>query len=213
MCIRDSNRNHQIIMCNNLFKNEFGNNQRVYCYRAWKGRNDQCGSCLVEESFQDGEPHTSEEHVVRKDGQTARLSVRSTPVLDAKGSVAYVLVTATDITLKRRMQEELRKMSGKLEDMIGARMRKLEESEEKYRTIFERSWDAMILTDGKGDILEINPAGLELLGYRAKDELLSAGSAMDFFLDRDDLYRIQKQLLTDGFVTDFETRMLSLIHI
>jgi len=201
------NRNHQIIMCNNLFMNEFGNNQRVYCYRAWKGREETCGSCLVEESFQDGESHISEESVVRKDGRMAQLFVKSTPVLDGKGNVAYVLVTATDVTLKRRMQEELSKMSGTLEDMIGSRMRKLEESEEKFRTIFERSWDAMVLTDRKGDILEINPAGLELLGYRDKGELRSAGSAMDLFENRDDLYRIQKRLSSDGFVTEFETRM------
>ncbi|MDQ1334957.1 MAG: Histidine kinase [Thermodesulfobacteriota bacterium] len=201
------NRNHQIIMCNNLFMNEFGNNQRCYCYRAWKGRDETCRDCLVEKAFGDGRSHASEETVVRKDGQRAQMLVKSTPVLNEKGKIAYVLVTATDVTLRRRMQEELSKVSGKLEDMIGKRLRKLEESEEKYRTIFERSWDAMILTDHKGDILEINPAGLELLGYRGKDELCSAGSAMGLFENRDDLSRFQRQLFSDGFVTEFETRI------
>lgn len=201
------NRNHQIIMCNNLFINEFGNNHRVYCYKAWKGRDEACDGCLVEASFQDGESHTSEESVVRKDGRMAQLFAKSTPVLDGKGNVAYVLVTATDVTLKRRLQDELSRVSADLEEMIGERLRELEQSEKKYRTIFERSWDAMILTGPKGDILEINQAGLQLLGYTRKGDLPSEGSALKLFENTEDLRRIQKELFRDGFVMEFETRL------
>ncbi len=201
------NRNHQIIMCNNLFMNEFGNNQTAYCYKALKGRDETCDGCLVEKSFQDGESHTSEESVVKKDGRSAQIFVKSTPILNGKGNVAYVLITATDITLKRRLQDELSRMSAGLEEAISERLRELEQSEKKYRTIFERSWDAMILTDPKGDILEINQVGLQLLGYNRKAELPCGGSALELFENDEDLYRIQKQLFKDGFVTEFETRL------
>ena len=42
--------------------------------------------------------------------------------------------------------------------------------------IFERSLDAIIHTDRKGKIMEINQAGLHILGYRTKKELFWHGT-------------------------------------
>jgi len=202
------NRDHQIIMCNDLFKKEFGNHQQGFCYRRWKGRDEPCEDCLVEKAFQDGGSYTCEESVVRRDGRNAQLLIKFTPVRNEKGNVAYVLVTGTDVTLKRLLQSELSRMSAGVEEAISERLKDLEQSEKKYRTIFERSWDAMILTDPNGGILEINPAGLQLLGYRPKWEPPGTGSALDFFENAEDLYRLQKRISKDGFVTEFETRLI-----
>jgi len=201
------NKNYQIIMCNNLFMNEFGANRSGYCYRLWKNREEKCEDCLVEKSFEDGGSHSSEERVVMKDGRMAQLLVKCTPVTNGKGKISYVLVTATDITAKRCLQEELKRVSGNLEEMLGARLKELEKSEEKYRTIFERSRDAILLTDPKGGIIEINPAGLHVLGCRTKNELFSLGPAMELFENRDELYLFQKMLFREGFVTEFEARL------
>jgi PAS domain S-box-containing protein len=201
------NNNCQILMANNLSRNEFGMYQDGFCYRAWKKRDKKCEDCLVEKSFKDGNSRLSEEAVVMKDGRIARMLVKSTPVMNENGKIAYVLATATDITVKKRLEEEMNRMSGDLEEMVAKRLRELEKSEERYRTIFERSLDAIIHTDPKGRIMEINRAGLRILGYKTGDEAFSLGPAMDLFENRDDLYLFQKMLFREGFVTELETRL------
>ena len=201
------NNNCQILMANNLFRNEFGMHQECFCYKAWKNRDEKCEDCLVEKSFQDGRSRTNEETVVMKDGRIAHMLVKSTPVMNESGKIAYILATATDITVKKSLTEELKKVSGNLEGILNERLRELEISEERYRTIFERSPDAIIHTDPKGRITEINQAGLRILGYRTGDDLFSLGPDMDLFENREDLYLFQKMLFREGFVTEFETRL------
>ena len=201
------NNKYQILMANNLFRNEFGMHQDGFCYKVWKNRDKKCEDCLVKKSFKDGQSHSSEETVVMKDGRIAQMLVKATPVMNERGKIAYVLETATDVTVKKRLQEELKRVSGNLEGILNERLRELEKSEERYRTIFERSLDAIIHTNPKGRIMEINQAGLHILGYRTKHELVSHGPAMDLFENREDLYLFQKMLFREGFVTEFETRL------
>jgi PAS domain S-box-containing protein len=47
--------------------------------------------------------------------------------------------------------------------------KRLKENEEKYRSIFENSMDAILLTKPNGDILEVNPATEKLFGYTSKE--------------------------------------------
>jgi len=201
------NNKYQILMANNLFRNEFGMHQDGFCYKVWKNRDKKCEDCLVEKSFRDGQSHSNEETVVMKDGRVVQMLVKATPVMNERGKIAYVLETATDITVKKRLQEELKRVLGNLEGMLDERLRELEKSEERYRTIFERSLDAIIHTDPKGKIMEINQAGLHILGYKTKHELVSHGPAMDFFENREHLYLFQKMLFREGFVTEFETHL------
>jgi PAS domain S-box-containing protein len=201
------NNNCQILMANNLFRNEFGMYEDGFCYKAWKKREERCKECLVEKSFQDGQTRSNVETVVMKDGRKAQMLVKSTPVINERGKIAYVLSTATDITVKKRLEEEMNRMSDGLEKMVANRLRELEKSEERYRTIFERSLDAIIHTDPNGTITEINQAGLRILGYRTKDELFSVGPAMELFENQEDLYLFQKTVFREGFVTEFETRL------
>lgn len=46
----------------------------------------------------------------------------------------------------------------------------LRESEEKYRTLFESSLDGIVYTDMQGNILDVNPTYLDMLGY-SKEEI------------------------------------------
>jgi two-component system NtrC family sensor kinase len=202
------NRDYQIIMANDLFKNGFGMQTDAFCFKAWKNREQPCENCVVEASFQDGRVHRSEETVQMKDGSMAKIRVKATPVRNQQGQIVYVLETATDITEKERLQRELNRVAGNLEGMISERLRYLEKSEERYRTIFERSSDAIILTDSNGNIVEVNQAGIQILGYKKKEELMAIGSVMELFEDREALHGLRKSLSQEGFVTDFEARLL-----
>lgn len=202
------NRNYQVIMANDLFINKLGARSEGFCYKAWKNRDDKCDDCLVEKSFRDGRVHQNEEAIVLKDGRIAQMLIKSTPVKDDQGKIVYVLEAATDITEKKRLQQELKKVKGNLEKIIDARLNHLQKSEEKYRTIFERSRDALILTDSNGKIMEINRAGVEILGYRNKEDLLGLTSVKELFKDPEEFYQFQKQAFGEGVVTEFEVRLV-----
>ncbi|MGB9978280.1 PAS domain S-box protein [Methanobacterium sp.] len=78
------------------------------------------------------------------------------PILDEKDEVSKLSVIGLDVT-ERKIAENA-----------------LKESEEKYRSIFENSMDAIFLTRPDGSILDANPAAEEMYGY-TKDELCKLG--------------------------------------
>ncbi len=202
------NRSYQIIMANDLFKNKFDMQPGDYCYRLWKNRDQKCENCLVEKSFLDGKLHWSDEAVVMKDGKTALIRATSTPVTNRRGDIIYVLETGTDITEKANLQRQLHGIEGSLGEILADRLKELHKSEERYRTIFERSRETILLTDADGKILEVNRAGVEMFGFDKKRELLSLNSAKGLFEDLDHLRQLQNRLFEDGFVDEFETRLL-----
>ncbi len=202
------NRNYQIIMANELFKNEFGMQPNDFCYNVWKNRGEKCQECLVEKTFKDGVGHWNVENVIMKDARVAQMLIKSMPVKDEQGEIVYVLERATDITGRKNLQENLEKVAGNLEDMLASRLEKLQKSEEKYRTIFERSLDAIILTDPSGKIVEVNQAGVYILGYQTQKEVLELASTEKFFVEKQDFIDLQKRVSQEGFVVEYETRLL-----
>ncbi|HTZ17108.1 MAG TPA: PAS domain S-box protein [Dissulfurispiraceae bacterium] len=83
----------------------------------------------------------------------------------------------------------------------------LRESEEKYRTLFEESRDAIFMSTPEGKYLDINPAGVELLGYSSKEEMLSVDIDKDIYVDPADRARFKALLDSNGFVKDYEIEM------
>jgi two-component system NtrC family sensor kinase len=202
------NRDYKIIMANDLFRNQFEIKPDALCFQSWKRRDTPCEECVVDQCFHDGRIRRTEQTVLLKDGREARMRIKATPVRNQQGKIVYVLETATDVTEKERLQVEPNRVEGHLEERVRERMRRLERSEERYRTLFERSSDAIFLTDSQGEILDLNQAGVALLGYESKEEVLGLGSAMEIFENREDVHRLLKTLSEQGFVTEFETRLL-----
>ncbi len=202
------NRNFEIVMANDLFKDRFGGHPNDSCFQAWKHSDSRCAECIVEKTFQDGKSHQDEKTVVTKDGRKVQLLLRTTPVKDAQDRIVYVLETAVDITENTQPLKALSRLAGSLEQAISERLNHLRQSEEKYRTIFERSGDAIMLTDPKGRILDVNQAGVGILGYLKREELMALDSATALFENNDDLKAFQKKLFRDGFITGFEASLL-----
>lgn len=201
------NRNYQIIMANELFKNEFGMQPNDYCYKVWKNRNTKCEDCLVEKTFRDGWGHWNVENVIMKGGRVANMLVKTIPVKNESGEVVYVLERATDITERQHIQENIDKLVGSLEGMLANRLEELQKSEEKYRTVFERSRDAIILTNPSGRIVEVNQAGVNILGYKTQREVMTLESTAELFVEKEDFIELQKRVSQEGFVVEFETRL------
>jgi len=202
------NRNYQIIMANELFKNEFGMKPNDFCYKVWKNRNEKCEECLVEKTYRDGWGHWNVENVTMKDGRVANMLVKAIPVKNERGEIVYVLERATDITERQHLHENIDKLVGNLDEMLANRLEDLQKSEEKYRTIFERSRDAIILTNPNGRIVEVNQAGVHILGYKTQKEVLALESTAKLFVEKQDFIELQKRVSQEGFVVEFETRLV-----
>jgi diguanylate cyclase (GGDEF)-like protein/PAS domain S-box-containing protein len=80
--------------------------------------------------------------------------------------------------------------------------RALAESEQRYRSLFEQSRDAIYMTERTGEILELNEAALDLLGYEA-DELIGRDVRM-LYADPADRARFQLAIEASGHVREFE---------
>ena len=81
----------------------------------------------------------------------------------------------------------------------------LMESEHRYRSLFEQSRDAIFMTERGGEILELNQAALDLLGYE-EDELIGS-DVLTVYADPVDRERFREEIEARGHVRDFEVRM------
>jgi PAS domain S-box-containing protein len=80
----------------------------------------------------------------------------------------------------------------------------LERSEQKYRRIFEGSMEMMFVIDDQGRFVDINRAGLDLLGYGALDEVNRAGGFAALMADTDRAAAMMEELRRRGFIRDRE---------
>ena len=97
----------------------------------------------------------------------------------------------------------------KLEKLVIERTRNLEhkdkvlqESEEKYRTLFETSRDALGFATPDGEILDVNQAWLDLFGY-IREEIIGT-NAKFIYCNPDDREQLKSELGKYGFIKDFE---------
>jgi len=106
------------------------------------------------------------------------------PILDQTNEVELLLFTLRDVT-KRKLAYDA-----------------LQESEQKFRTLFEDSRDAIYITTFTGEIIDHNAAWIKLFGYsRAEFKLLKA---TELFFDAVDRKKFQTAIAADGHVKDLE---------
>ncbi|WP_319642278.1 PAS domain S-box protein [Methanovulcanius yangii] len=93
------------------------------------------------------------------DGNGAFLWAKATGLYDEGGAVIGAIESIQDMTQRKRMENEI------------------QQSEEKYRDLVEKTCAIVLKTDADGTILFVNEFGEDLLGFR-KGELIGA-SAVD----------------------------------
>jgi len=125
-----------------------------------------------------------------------RLSVQMAKVSEGTLNVDIAPTTKDEVGL---LTESFNKMIRDLKQSEGA----LREAEEKYRRIFENSKDMLFITTFDGKFIEVNQAGVEILGYNSKEELMEM-NVRDIYLDPDSRQRFQNEIAREGFIKDFE---------
>ena len=79
------------------------------------------------------------------------------------------------------------------------------ESEDKFRSLFESSLDAIYIATGDGRFIDVNQAFIELFGY-TKDETLKLNAKAAYLTD-EDRERLKQVIKENDFIRNFEIRL------
>ncbi len=123
------------------------------CYNAVHDANLPPTFCPHAKTICDGKEHVAEVHEPKLGGDFV---VSTTPLKDENGRLIGSVHVARDITKRKKIEEELKS------------------SETRFRSLYENSLDAVMLTIPNGAILSANPAAQHMLGM-TEDEIKKAG--------------------------------------
>jgi PAS domain S-box-containing protein len=101
------NRDLGIVDANRRFKEKFGRALGRQCFQVYKHREEECVSCAVRRTFDDGQVHSSEEVVSGMEGAAVHTLVYTAPIRDELGEILNVMEMSTDITPIRQLQSQL----------------------------------------------------------------------------------------------------------
>ena len=79
-------------------------------------------------------------------------------------------------------------------------------SEERYRLLFEESRDAMYFTSVEGKVVEVNKATLDLFGYTQEEAMRLP--VLDAYANPEDRQRFQQELQKRGSARDYDLTLL-----
>ncbi|HVN25269.1 MAG TPA: PAS domain S-box protein [Syntrophorhabdales bacterium] len=122
----------------------------------------------------------------KPDGEIVWVHISTTAIREG-GRVVGVLGLLLDVTKRRKSEEALK------------------ESEEKYRTLFENSRDAIFITDREGRHIDVNRSFLDLFGH-TKEEIREL-NAVDIYLSPEDLKTYVNAIEQNGFAKDFDVKL------
>ncbi len=109
-------------------------------------------------------------------------------------------------------KENVKEISSSLEDLALEVKRvhnELQKSEQKYRSLFESSQDAILMWNKERKIMDINPAALRFFCLTDKKEALCIETIEQFFWDHRDGVTFLAKLEKEGKVKDFETTVVN----
>ncbi|WP_022853626.1 c-type heme family protein [Thermodesulfatator atlanticus] len=107
--------------------------------------------------------------------------------------------------------DNIEKMAASLEDLAIEVKRihtELKKSEQKYRSLFESSQDAILMWNQERKLVDINPSGLKLFGFLDKSEALQIETIEQLFWDHQEALELLEKLEREGQIKEFETTVV-----
>lgn len=97
--------------------------------------------------------------------------------------------------------------TNKTREQLLSELRKIRQrlaEKEKYATLFEDSRDGIYMRSRDGQIIDVNPAALELFGYQKED--LIGLDVQNIYANANDRKRFEWEIEKNGSVRDYELR-------
>lgn len=92
------------------------------------------------------------------------------PVKNRDGKVIFIIPEGRDITEHKRIEDELKRYREHLEELVKEKTEAIEESEKKFKAIFENSRDGILLADAKTKKFSLcNKMMTNMLGYTEEE--------------------------------------------
>jgi PAS domain S-box-containing protein len=167
----------------------------------------------------------AEYRMVRQDGEVIWVATRAMVVRDVQGKIVGFNGVVRDITERKQAEEALHKAYDELEQRVQERtaeliqanvalegeiarrervQQALQESEERYRSLFEKAPISVSVVDSEGNILAFN--NTRLTGY-TPDELLAIRDPSRIYYDPDERTEVWSIVREQGFVHQHEVRL------
>ena len=158
----------------------------MYCKDVFK--TPICESdCALKRAVAEGRSiHNREYNITNIDGKEVPIICSTSAFYESSGRISGGLEIFKD-------RSELKKLQGEV-------VRR----ERKYRRIFEGSHDMIYTTNLSGKILDMNPAGVQLMGYESKNDLLENINASQLYLHSKGRAKFLEEINRKGSVKDFE---------
>jgi PAS domain S-box-containing protein len=153
-----------------------------HCYEIYHKRDKPCVDCPVKKTLETGLLQESE--IIAPDGRI--LFMRNHPVRNLRGDIMGIVASTLDITERKTAENAL------------------QESEERYRSLFESSREGIAFAGPEGKISKTNDSFAEMLGYDNPEELVGIPAAelnMDLKTRNRKLFQ---DILEKGYVTRYE---------
>jgi diguanylate cyclase (GGDEF)-like protein/PAS domain S-box-containing protein len=135
-----------------------------------------------------GEPLASEYRMLTADGRTMWVRDEAVLVRDANGRPVHWQGFMVDITRRKETED------------------RLQESETRYRSLFDHVPVGLYRTTPGGPLLDGNKALAQILGYPSREALVAA-DAGDLYVDPSDRDRWKARVESEGLVKDFEMQL------
>ena len=180
-------RDFKIIWANRVLKGLFRENiEGKECYKTFAGLKNICSDCGIKKVFDENlDSYTYESPAKNADRSISWFQIIVTAMRDEKGEINSALELIIPITEFKMTQEALRK------------------SEEEYRTLFELTLSPIIVLNSDGTILQINQAGVDMLGYDKADELIGK-PIVDICFDKNQVAMLANEMRNKGYLKSSE---------
>lgn len=106
-----------------------------------------------------------------KDGSLRDVSLTVSPVRDGSGRLIGASSIGRDISVRRRLEEDLRNLNLELERRVRERTAQLSQSERKYRELVECANSIILRWDTQGRVTFLNEYGQKFFGFREEEIL------------------------------------------
>ncbi len=146
---------------------------------------DRAGTAIRMGRLVSGQEGETEYRLVRADEQV--IWVRDSARVESAGTSKFIYGVVNEISERKQAQESLR------------------ESEERYRNLFEDVPVGLYRSTPEGQVLDINMAMVEMLGYPDQETLLAANAA-DSYTAPEKRRQWQTLMEREGVVRDFEVQ-------
>jgi PAS domain S-box-containing protein/putative nucleotidyltransferase with HDIG domain len=143
---------------------------------------------LFSEIYRTGNPAKVKHfQIITKDGTKCILEISASLMRDSEGQPTGFRGIARNVTDRKHAEAAL------------------EETEKRYRSLFDESLDAIVITDRAGRFVDANKAALDLFGYSREE--ISRACFKELYVDPKDGARFQREAETKGSVRDFEVNL------